>query len=195
MKKTAIVLGLLLLIGGSAYTVYNYNKSQVSNPNNIISNENSSSDKKSNNNIKNETALKISKTKAMDFKLKDLNGKEVSLSDYKGKKVLLNFWATWCSPCKAEMPEMEALYQQTKDSDLVILAVNLDEDKDTVQKFISSNKYNFPVLLDTENIVASKYQIVSIPTSFFIDKEGNIVDKHIGPMTIKDMKDYINNIK
>lgn len=195
MKKIAIILGLLLLIGGSTYTVYNYNKSQVSNPNNTITNENSSSEKKLNDNFKSDTALRISKTKAMDFKLKDLNGKEVSLSDYKGKKVFLNFWATWCPPCKAEMPEMETLYQETKDSDLVILAVNLDEDKDTVQKFISSNKYNFPVLLDTDNIVASKYGVVSIPTSFFIDKEGNIADKHIGAMTIKDMKNYINSIK
>lgn len=195
MKKIAIILGLLLLIGGSVYTVYNYNKSQVSNPNNIINTETNSSDRKQNDNFKNETALKISKTKAMNFKLKDLNGKEVSLSDYKGKKVFLNFWATWCPPCKAEMPEMEMLYQETKNSDLVILAVNLDEEKDTVQKFINSNKYNFPVLLDTGNIVASQYEVVSIPTSFFIDKEGNIVDKHIGAMTIEDMKNYINNIK
>ncbi|MBE6068024.1 MAG: redoxin domain-containing protein [Clostridium lundense] len=195
MKKIAIILGLLLLIGGSVYTVYNYNKSQVSNPNNIINTETNSSDKKQNDNFKNETALKISKTKAIDFKLKDLTGKEVSLSDYKGKKVFLNFWATWCPPCKAEMPEMEMLYQETKNSDLVILAVNLDEEKDTVQKFISSSKYNFPVLLDTGNIAASQYEVVSIPTSFFIDKEGNIVDKHIGAMTIEDMKNYINNIK
>lgn len=195
MKKIAIILGLSLLIGGSVYTVYNYNKSQVSNPNNTITTETNFSDKKQNDNLKNETALKISKTKAMDFKLKDLNGKEVSLSDYKGKKVFLNFWATWCPPCKAEMPEMEMLYKETKNSDLVILAVNLDEEKDTVQKFINSNKYNFPVLLDTGNIVASQYEVVSIPTSFFIDKEGNIVDKHIGAMTIEDMKNYINNIK
>lgn len=195
MKKIAIILGLLLLIGGSVYTVYNYNKSQVSNPNNIINTESNSPDKKQNDNFKNETALKVSKTKAMDFKLKDLTGKEVSLSDYKGKKVFLNFWATWCPPCKAEMPEMEMLYQETKNSDLVILAVNLDEEKDTVQKFINSNKYNFPVLLDTGNIVASQYEVVSIPTSFFIDKEGNIVDKHIGAMTIEDMKNYIDNIR
>lgn len=195
MKKITIILGLLLLIGGSVYTVYNYNKSQVSNPNNIINTESNSPDKKQNDNFKNETALKVSKTKAMDFKLKDLTGKEVSLSDYKGKKVFLNFWATWCPPCKAEMPEMEMLYQETKNSDLVILAVNLDEEKNTVQKFINSNKYNFPVLLDTGNIVASQYEVVSIPTSFFIDKEGNIVDKHIGAMTIEDMKNYINNIK
>lgn len=196
MKKIAIILGLSLLIGGSAYTVYNYNKSQVSNPNNTITTETNSSDKKQNDNFKNDSAaLKITKTKSMNFKLKDLNGKEVSLSDYKGKKVFLNFWATWCHPCKAEMPEMEKLYQETKDSDLVILAVNLDEEKNTVQKFINSNKYNFPVLLDTGNIVADKYEIISIPTSFFIDKEGNIDYKHIGTMSIKDMKNYINNIK
>ena len=69
------------------------------------------------------------KIAALNFKLKDLNGVEVSLSDFKGKKVFLNFWASWCPPCKAEMPDLEKLYQETKDSDLVILAVNIGEDK------------------------------------------------------------------
>ena len=208
MKKNIIALVLLLLVGVSTYTVYNYNKSNENNINKTTTKEGTPKESASTeekpdttNNTspsdqnKTNTILENVKIKATDFKLKDMSGKEVSLSDYKGKKVFLNFWASWCPPCKAEMPEMEKLYQETKDSDLVILAVNLAEDKSTVQNFIKDNQYNFPVLLDTDNAVASNYQVVSIPTSFFIDKEGNIVDKHIGTMSIENMKSYIINLK
>jgi thiol-disulfide isomerase/thioredoxin len=209
MKKTLIALGILVIIGGSIYTVYNYNKSLSKDPVAITSKQNTDSTQKqiSTNNSpvseqnnssttsNNKATFKNAKVKAADFKLKDLNGKEVSLSDFKGKKIFLNFWASWCPPCKAEMPDIEKLYQETKDSDLVILAVNLAEDNTTVQNFIKNNKYTFPVLLDPDNDAAIKYQIVSIPTSYFIDKEGNIVDKHIGSMTLENMKSYIDNIK
>jgi len=209
MKKILITLVALFVIGGSIYTVYNYNKSNdnypssintkentSSNQNGDPSNSNSSSEQNSTNtDLNNSNATEVIKVKAMDFKLKDLNGKEVSLSDFKGKKIFLNFWASWCPPCKAEMPEMERLYEETKDSDLVILAVNLGDDKSTVQEFITNNKYNFKVLLDTDTNVASKYGIVSIPTSYFIDKDGKIINKHIGSMTIEDMKNYINDLK
>lgn len=208
MKKNIIALVLLLLVGVSTYTVYNYNKSNENNiskttPKESTPKESASTEEKPNTTNNNSPSdqnntnaiLQNVKIKATDFKLKDLSGKEVSLSDYKGKKVFLNFWASWCPPCKAEMPEMQKLYEETKDSDLVILAVNLAEDKSTVQNFIKDNQYKFPVLLDTDNAVASNYQVVSIPTSFFIDKEGNIVDKHIGSMSIENMKSYISNIK
>lgn len=209
MKKNIIILSLLLLVGVSGNTVYNYNKSKNSNIINTTPKEsiptgekadttnNTSPSKENNTNTpsNNPPIFKNIKIKAADFTLKDMSGKEVSLSDFKGKKVFLNFWASWCPPCKAEMPEMEKLYQETKDSDLVILAINLAEDKSTVQNFLKDNQYNFPVLLDTDNSVASNYQVVSIPTSFFIDKEGNIIDKHIGTMSIENMKSYISNLK
>ena len=115
----------------------------------------------------------------------------MSLSDLKGKKVFLNFWATWCPPCKAEMPEIEKLYQETKDSDLVIVAVEIGEPLSTVKSFIDSNKYNFKVLLDSDQSVASKYNIASIPTSYFIDADGNIISKNMGGMNIDQMKAYI----
>lgn len=209
MKKILITLVILLVIGGSVYTVNSYNKTKDNNTNSIKTEENatsneskasnnsnaSSEENNTNNGLSGSNASEILKVKAMDFKLKDLSGKEVSLSDYKGKKVFLNFWASWCPPCKQEMPEMEKLYQETKDSDIVILAVNLGDDKATVDEFITNNKYNFKVLLDTDTTVAGNYGIVSIPTSYFIDKDGNIVNKHIGSMTIEDMKNYINNLK
>ena len=89
------------------------------------------------------------------------------------------------------MPEIEKLYQETKDSDLVIVAVEIGEPLDTVKPFIDNNKYNFKVLLDPDQSVATKYNITSIPTSYFIDTEGNIVSKHVGGMNIDQMKSYI----
>ena len=118
----------------------------------------------------------------------------MSLSDLKGKKVFLNFWATWCPPCKAEMPEIEKLYQETKNSNLVIVAVEIGEPLNTVKPFIDSNKYNFKVLIDPDQSVAAQYNITSIPTSYFIDVNGNIVSKNIGGMNIDQMKAYIKTL-
>lgn len=190
MKKSLFILAITILFGVSLYTVINYNKNKTINLEN--SNNISSPVETDGNKIDIENSQTTTKEKAIDFKLKDLNGKDVSLNDFKGKNVLLNFWATWCPPCKAEMPDIEKLYQENKNSDLVILAVNLGEDKQTVKSFIEKNKYNFDILLDSDQDVAIKYNIVSIPTSFFIDKEGNIVSKKIGAMTLEEMKSYIN---
>ncbi|NKF08454.1 TlpA family protein disulfide reductase [Clostridium gasigenes] len=190
MKKSLFILAITILFGVSLYTVINYNKNKTINLGN--SNNISLPVETDDNKIDMENSQTTTKEKAIDFKLKDLNGKDVSLNDFKGKNVLLNFWATWCPPCKAEMPDIEKLYQENKNSDLVILAVNLGEDKQTVKSFIEKNKYNFDILLDSDQDVAIKYNIVSIPTSFFIDKEGNIVSKKIGAMTLEEMKSYIN---
>lgn len=197
MKKILITLSIIVIITGASYTVYNYNKSVPDNSVKNTSGKNTAPPAASNKTLPGSQKLQGEKIKlkAIDFKLKDLQGKEVSLSDFKGKKVFLNFWATWCPPCRQEMPEMEAYYQKIKDSDVVILAVNLGENKSTVEKFIKDNKYNFPVLLDTDNEAAIDYRIVSIPTSFFIDETGTIIFKHIGPMTVEDMEAYIENTK
>jgi Peroxiredoxin len=133
--------------------------------------------------------------KAQDFTLVDLEGNKVSLSDFKGKKVFLNFWATWCPPCKAEMPEIEKVYQETKDSDVVILGVEIGEPLDTVKTFIVKNNYNFKVLLDQDQSVATTYGISAIPTSYFIDEEGNIISKRVGEMNYEDMKEYITKLE
>lgn len=202
MKRWLLALASVIIIGGAFYSVSNYNKTNSSTlkKENLASNQNNNNTNETNNNhtsVPNSPHINIDtpRTKAIDFKLKDLVGKEVSLSDFKGKKVYLNFFATWCPPCKAEMPEMQNLYEETRDSDLVILAVDLGEDTETVSKFINKNKYSFKVLLDSNNTAAEKYQITSIPVSYIIDKDGNIVDKHIGSLTIQDMKNYINKLK
>jgi Peroxiredoxin len=202
MKKIIFSLTIALIIGGAVYTVNNYNKTnsnKTTSTSTYSSNDNQNSSDKSNTDSNNNksTANPVGinqdsiKTKAKDFKLKDLNGKELSLSDLRGKKVFLNFWATWCPPCKAEMPEIEKLYQETKSSDLVIVAVDIGEPLNDVKTFIDQNKYNFKVLLDSNQSVAEQYGISAIPTSFFIDKEGNIVSTHTGPMNTNQMKEYI----
>ncbi|GLC29131.1 TlpA disulfide reductase family protein [Clostridium omnivorum] len=191
MKKYAFTLAIIILFGISVYTVISYNKNKTTGSNTSVSNS-ILSVKDSKNSINKKNQETITKEKAIDFKLKDLNGKNVSLSDFKGKKVLLNFWATWCPPCRAEMPDIEKLYQENKDSDLVILGINLGEDTQTVKSFIDKNKYNFNILLDSDQAVAIKYNIVSIPTSFFIDKEGNIVYKKVGAMSIEEMRDNVS---
>lgn len=194
MKKSIIVLLALILIGTSIYTVNTYNTSIV---NNKAAQENTANTStiQSNTNKSTNTPIRINpnviKTKAIDFKLNDLNGKELSLSDLKGKKVFINFWATWCPSCKAEMPEIEKLYQETKDSNLVIIAVEIGEPLSTVKSFIDSNKYSFKVLLDSDQNVATKYGISAIPTSYFIDAEGNIVSKNVGAMDINQMREHI----
>jgi len=206
MKKIILPLVVILVFGISIYTVVDYNKNKSKdlgittkeNPNINDSTPNTSSTTKEDSTSGKDSATvkssDVEKIAALNIKLKDLNGKEVSLGDFKGKKVLLNFWASWCPPCKAEMPDLEKLYQQTKDSDLVILAVNLGEDKTTAKTFIDNNKYNFTVLLDLDQSTANQYNIVAIPTSFFIDKEGNIVSTIKGGITLEQMKDNISKL-
>ena len=114
------------------------------------------------------------------FHLQDLEGKPVSLSDYKGKVVFIDFWATWCPPCRASIPAVENLYEQYKDNeDFVVLGINLQEDKDTILKFMKKQKMNYPVLLSDKKVI-SNYKISSIPRFFIIDKNGEIYNKYVG---------------
>jgi len=119
---------------------------------------------------------------APNFTLPGLDGQKVSLTDYKGKVVLLNIWATWCAPCVAEMPSMQKLYQELKDEGFELLAVSVDETgTEAVAPFMKKHKLDFPVLLDTAGDIKSLYQVTGIPESFIIGKDGIIVEKIIGP--------------
>ncbi len=119
-------------------------------------------------------------TRSIDFTLSDLSGKKVSLSSYKGKLVFLNFWATWCPPCRSEMPSMERLYQKLKGKGLVILAVDLQEDAQSVQKFVDEHKLSFQVLLDSDGRVGTTYGARSIPTTYLIGRDGSALGGTIG---------------
>lgn len=124
---------------------------------------------------------------APDFELETVTGDLVRLSDYRGEKVMLNFWATWCPPCRAEMPDMQRFYE---DTDIVILAVNLTETKterNNVDKFIEEYGLTFPVLLDEELGAATLYRIQPIPTSYLINSDGTIHNKAFGALNYELM--------
>jgi peroxiredoxin len=117
-----------------------------------------------------------------DFTLTDLNGKNWNLKNLSGKIVLVNFWATWCPPCRKEMPDLDALYQRYKESGLVILAIS-DEDLGTVKPFIADHTVSYPVLLDPGRRVNDVFRVQGIPKSFLYDRKGNLVAQAIDMRT------------
>jgi len=120
---------------------------------------------------------------APNFTLPGLDGKTVSLADYRGKVVLLNIWATWCPPCVDEMPSMEKLHQELKGEAFKILAVSIDASgAKAVLPFMKKHKLSFHALTDTKGAIKSLYQATGVPESFIIDKNGVIAEKVIGPM-------------
>ncbi|NOY09912.1 MAG: TlpA family protein disulfide reductase [Spirochaetes bacterium] len=117
---------------------------------------------------------------AINFELKNLQDKSISLESLKGSIVFLNFWATWCPPCRAEVPSMQRLYEKFKDRGLVILGVDLQEDKQKVQDFVKKESLTYPILLDSDGRTGRAYGARSIPTSYIIDKKGFILARTIG---------------
>lgn len=135
---------------------------------------------------------------APDFTLQTVKGKKYRLSDFRGKKVLLNFFATWCPPCKGEMPHMEDFYKENEDNGVVVLAVNLtsgESDPTNLPKFISDYGLTFPVLLDKQGNIGDIYQAFSIPTSYFIDTNGVIRDKMVGGMDKEMMINLMSKVQ
>ncbi len=134
---------------------------------------------------------------APGFELMNLNGEAVSLSDYKGKKVILNFWATWCPPCKAEMPHMENFYKDNSEN-VEILAVNLmntESNRENVQEFIEEYGLTFPILLDESGELGKEYRAVTIPTTYMINTEGVIHHRVVGPMDEEMMTNLVDSME
>ena len=125
-------------------------------------------------------AEKSVNSKAPDFSLKDAYGKSLSLSSLKGKVVLVNFWATWCPPCKAEMPSMNRLYNEIRSRGFEIVAISTDNSISPVKDFLAKNRIDFPVLFDETKSVTRQYHVFSMPTTFLIDRGGMIVEKFYG---------------
>ena len=117
---------------------------------------------------------------AVDFSLKDLSGQEQNLSSYAGKLVFLNFWATWCGPCRTEIPSMEELYLELQNQGFVIVALNSQETDEQVADFVENVGMSFPVLLDTDGRVGAAYSIRAIPTTYIIDPQGYILGRMVG---------------
>ena len=115
---------------------------------------------------------------AEDFRLTDLNGKSQSLSQYRGKIVLVNFWATWCKGCTTEMPAMQATYDRLQNKGFVVLAINELEDEATAREHIDHHSYTYPVLMDRDNQVANQFGVYGLPVSVFIDEKG-VVQQYI----------------
>lgn len=135
--------------------------------------------------------------KAPDFTVFDSDGNEVSLSDNIGKPVIINFWASWCSPCKTELPYFNSAYEEYKD-DIVFMMINLtdglSETTEKVKDFISENEYSFPVYYDTESSAASAYETMYIPLTVFINEKGEVEDSHVGMMSEAALYNYIDQL-
>ena len=180
-----IISGLVMFLNG----VTNINKNKQYN--NIEKNE--IIDKEDNENTE---------EMAIDFTLKDQYGNEHTLSEYKGKTIFLNFWATWCPPCRGEMPEIEEIYNEygKNNDDIIILGVaapNLGREgsEEEIANFLSDNNYTFPVVMDFGGELVYKYGIGGFPTTFIINEDGEVVNKIVGAMDKENMKEIIENKK
>jgi thiol-disulfide isomerase/thioredoxin len=135
---------------------------------------------------------------APNFTVQDMSGNTVAFSDFKGKPVVINFWASWCPPCKAEMPDYEKMYQEYASKGVVFLMIDLvDGSRETVpiaKQFLKDNKYTFTAYFDVKGSAANAYRISSIPDSIFIDKNGNIVNNYVGMINSATMKKNIEAI-
>lgn len=134
---------------------------------------------------------------APDFTLSNLEGNDVRLSDLRGKGVFINFWATWCAPCKREMPLMEKHYLEVKDEGIEILAVNIAESQLAVSSFIDRLGVTFPILLDSspDRVVTQRYGVGALPASYFVDKDGMVVGHYVGEMSESILKQHLDLIK
>jgi len=130
---------------------------------------------------------------ALDFSLETVDGRQVSLSDLRGKPVMINFWATWCGPCVVEMPNIQEYYERYS-GQFEVLAVNADESREEVESFGKKMNLTFPLLLDPGNQVNSLYRLRGYPTTFLVDAEGVVQVQHIGPLSEAQIETYLSKV-
>jgi peroxiredoxin len=186
MRKN--LLAIIVILGLVAYGAYDY------------FNKNAVNTAESGEALNEELERGIIKGKlAPDFELNDLEGNPVSLSDLRGKIVMVNFWATWCPPCRIEMPHMQKFYEehQSKD-DVVILGVNLtptEEKLDAIRTFVDDQGLTFPIVLDPDGDVMQTYQVMAYPTTYILDTKGVIREKFQGAINYDIMKEAVSQIR
>lgn len=129
-------------------------------------------------------------SKVDDFTLPGIGTNAISLSQFRGKIIVLNFWATWCIPCKKEMPLLEGIYQTLGDN-LVVIGVNAQESESEIRNFIDQNQITFPIVVDTSGELARKFLINGYPTTFFLDSAGILRNLHIGEMREDILRGYL----
>ncbi|MBP1948187.1 peroxiredoxin family protein [Virgibacillus litoralis] len=194
MKKIIVILIITGMLAWAVYDLLNSSEETADSGDYVVEEdtkeESASGESESNNKV----GLEIGNM-APDFELKTLKGETVKLSDYRGQRVLVNFWATWCPPCRAEMPDMEKFHQN---KDITILAINLTETESTssdVTDFVEKFELTFPILMDEKVEVANRYQIQPIPTSYMIDSNGRIQYKALGAMNYELMVQEFEKMK
>ena len=131
---------------------------------------------------------------APDFTLPSIDGTPVRLSELKGKPVFINFWATWCVPCREEMPLMREVYEQNREKGLVILAVDMEEDASLVRRWVEQGGYTFTFLLDSDGELIKRYNVTAAPTSYFVGPDGLIRDVKLGALSRSDMQAKVEKI-
>ena len=189
-KQTGIILGIVIFVFAMVLAVWSYNKLSVS----YTPGETAQTTQTAEESKQQESPKVIPAT---DFTVEDGNSNSVNLSSFKGKPVVANFWATWCGPCKSELPAFEKAYKTYGDK-VEFMMVNLtDGQRETVpvvNEFINNNGYTFPVYYDTQYSASAAYGISSIPATLFVDAEGNVFDGRLGAMNEETLFKLIDNL-
>lgn len=198
MKKTITSLSILVLLGMVAWAIYNYIDSKDTSSTQddfdgafIVAYPDDDGE-----NTEQAIGLEAGKA-APNFVLENMEGEKVSLSDYRGQRVIVNFWATWCPPCRKEIPAFIQVYEE---EDVEILAVNMTHSEtasmEKIEEFVYEEfKMPFPVLLDKENKITTQYRVAAYPTTYMIDSEGIVRHMAMGEMTYDQMKKELNRMK
>jgi len=131
---------------------------------------------------------------APPFIAEALEGGKISLESLKGKAVILNFWATWCIPCKIEMPLLEQVYKDNKDKGLVIIGANYRQPAPIIKRYTSKNPISFPILLDEDGKISKEYGVFALPATFFINREGHYLGSHTGLLTEENLEEWLAKI-